>query len=396
MRTSRTRIQGEYVHRLRTQSSRNALLVILIALLVPGRLLADDENRRETWFRIPRVSLCQGVLLALGLGGTTAVSVGVVNYINENWRQIEESRRQTEESKRRINEHRKGYPESLFLSGRPRLVEEAKRLGLPYIGLGIALDIEGVEAKMTETERNLLKEPQKNRVAIVRLFLKKFEENGTSFDIPDDPAQLRLASSFFKGSGMDAGTCRHKATVLAAVLKHYGIPAELEAGHAFAKEPYVPKYESPNHIWVVISDMGLVADPENQHLMPERDYLTKHVNKCYRGGREIRPKQSPESVVEFRSRAKLESESWTRKDTLNSENVAEATVFLGRYSNSNRLLSIEFEYDGDFGQPPRTYSFLDGGSLTGNYYFPENRESSGGYLINRMRRIRVLLLPEAN
>jgi len=144
----------------------------------------------------------------------------------------------------------------------------AKKMGYKFLGHGIYLDIKNIENILPQEVRELLKDIPKNKEKIVRIFnvmLAGDVEPSTDLGYVKYPP-ARFASSFFEGQSNQRGNCRHKNIILAAVLNHYGIKAEVTSGRF--KERF-----SFGHAWVNISELNLIADPLRGGLFPPTDYL---------------------------------------------------------------------------------------------------------------------------
>src|SRR6185437_16815472 len=74
-------------------------------------------------------------------------------------------------------------------------------------------------------------------------------------DLNDYPEGID-ATEFLVSKGRPRGLCRHKATILVAILRHVGVPAELEAGVLNPK--FIPKNprttEEIEHAYVTLPE----------------------------------------------------------------------------------------------------------------------------------------------
>jgi hypothetical protein len=123
-----------------------------------------------------------------------------------------------------------------------------------------------IEELISKFDRYILKEPEKltQRSEAIRMTgdLVILLEGNYHRTVEILPAP-REASTYFQGEACSRGCCRHKAIVLASVLRHYGIRAQLQIG----------KIADDYHMWVYLPDFDLVADPTSGTLETRAHYL---------------------------------------------------------------------------------------------------------------------------
>lgn len=147
----------------------------------------------------------------------------------------------------------------------------ARTEGVTHIGHGIYLDMDEVRAELTDSERELLLDPETNRDAIVHLFMGKLS-GGYDYTMGASvglfPNQSR-AVDYFRGHGDVRGICRHKASILCAILNRVGIRAWLETGML---------NDGIMHVWVYLPDIDYIADPTSGEFMPAQEYRKENVS----------------------------------------------------------------------------------------------------------------------
>lgn len=145
-----------------------------------------------------------------------------------------------------------GAMASTYLS--PALYHEmnARVQQADHVGHGIYLDWDTILAKLTEEERRLVREVGNDPEAVVHLFTSRLGGTGS-----EEPAgwswfpRSRNASDYLDQEYSQRGSCRHRASILVAILNHLGLDAELRDGNM---------REVGRHLWVYIPSLDLAAD----------------------------------------------------------------------------------------------------------------------------------------
>jgi hypothetical protein len=157
---------------------------------------------------------------------------------------------------------------------------QASSISAEHIGSGILLDMEKIESLLTSEERELLQDSNQNKTKIIEMFAQKisgdydmqFLNHGRTHLLP-----ARLASSYFEGQCDRRGVCRDKSLVLASILRHYGIRAEVRS----ASET---ELQANGHEWVYLPDLDAVIDPTMKEFNFKVIAATEYVNQLRQFG----------------------------------------------------------------------------------------------------------------
>lgn len=141
-----------------------------------------------------------------------------------------------------------------------------------HIGYGIFLDMPKIISSLEPIERDLLKNPQKNKLKIFQLFTDKlsgdYDEiagSKSSFEQWFPPKQF--ASNFFKGGSNKRGICKHKTQILGEILSRLGIEFKVGVYQDGNKLTALKQ-----HAWIYIPSEDLVLDPTLGRVLPLKEY----------------------------------------------------------------------------------------------------------------------------